>query len=727
MPFTVSNAARLRALLPLAAVTAAAFVTSPSASAGVALSTSGWEWSDPSPQGYTLQDVQFQGQRGYAVGSGGTALRSDDGGATWSGLFTGTNTSINSIDIVDGGTVAVASGNDANCTIRISTDAGATFRVIPVGDNEASCSDSSFSAFDFVNANTGYVMRTGGSVLATTDGGESLGSRSAVDGGVSLRFQSEQVGYAASSNGKIYRTTDGAQTWNPIYDAGGPLSSIRLTGANDIIAWGKDRLVRSTDGGATFSPGAIAGQPTRASSADPTHLAFVADNKLLISDDGGVSIREVTLGNKDVLAASYVDATHIVAVGLGGVTYLSSDAGATFNRLSTDPVGGQIRTIGESAGGPYGLGDGKIGRIVNGQWVLRSTLTAASVIDADFSSQDRGYVLRAGNTLLRTTNNGTSWSPVDAGTTGTISLVVTPNDTTALLFGTFGIRRAVNGGSFDAVTSKLLSKFKVAGARSAGARVVTWSGKSKVRPLISANAGDTWKAIKMPKGVTRVSDLRPLPGKGLLLETSGRVFRSSSDAGKWTEITSLGTSPGGDSPGVTAASATEFFAGDGGSWPVPVVLHSTDSGKTWQPQAVGASGTSVYALAATAPKSAVALSGSGRPFENAIFATTTGGGRGSGTAISLGKTKSSLKSKNGRITVTGQLSGGRGGETVHVAIRKVGASGWTSANVIVGANGGGSFTASFKAKKGKYVIVGQWAGDSGRAGAGTSARTITVK
>jgi hypothetical protein len=63
---------------------------------------------------------------------------------------------------------------------------------------------------------------------------------------------------------------------------------------------------------------------------------------------------------------------------------------------------------------------------------------------------------------------------------------------------------------------------------------------------------------------------------------------------------------------------------------------------------------------------------------------------------------------------------------VHVAIRKEGSSAWTHSNVIVGANGGGSFTATLKASKGKYVAVAQWAGDSGRAGTGTSAKAFTI-
>ncbi len=728
MPAFVSVLRRHRAVLPI--VVAAAALAAPSgATAGVALSTSGWEWSDPSPQGYSLSDIQFAGARGYAVGAGGTALRTDDGGASWSGLFTGTSTTANSIDLISPDALAIATGADRNCSLRLSTNGGATFKLLPVGESESDCAGSEFRSFDFVSPTTGYVLRDGGAVITTSNGGDTFASRSAVDNGTSIRFLTDQIGFATSSNGRIYRTTDGAQTWQPIFDAGGPLTELRITSATSIIAWGKDRLLRSTDTGATFTPGTLAGSPSRATWSDANHLAFVSDAKLLLSDDGGLTMREVTLGNKDVIAAGYVDANRLVAVGAGGVTYISTDAGANFARLSSDRIGGAISRINESPGGPIGIGTaGTIARVESGKWVLRPTLSSAPVVDADFSSASRGYVLQGESRLLQTTDNGKSWKIVNSGAPSTVGLVVTPNDDTVLLFGGFGILRATGGGAFDAVTDKLVAKIKPIGANSFGGRVAVWTSKNKAKPVLSTDAGKTWKAIPLPKGVTRTSDLRPLPGKGLLLESStGRSFRSPSNTGKsWTEITSIGSRPGGGNPSITAASATEFFSGVADDWPVPVVLHSTDAGKTWQPQAVGASGTSITSLVTAGPKTAYLLSGSGTAAQNSIFATTTGGSRGAATKLSLDTTKSKLTRSAGKVQIKGQLTGGLGGELVHVAIRKQGSSVWITSNVIVGANGGGSFTASIRAGKGKYDAVAQWAGDSGRAGTGTSAKTITI-
>src|SRR5204862_1226897 len=72
----------------LAAALLVVFATASAASVRVPLS--GWYWGNPAPQGNALKAVDFTGGLGYAVGTAGTALRSDDGGRTRVGLATGT-------------------------------------------------------------------------------------------------------------------------------------------------------------------------------------------------------------------------------------------------------------------------------------------------------------------------------------------------------------------------------------------------------------------------------------------------------------------------------------------------------------------------------------------------------------------------------------------------------------------------------------------------------------
>ncbi len=143
-----ARGARLRLATTAVATIVLALCTASAASASVTVSQSGWAWGNPSPQGNTLNAISFAGPLGYAVGDNGTALKTHDGGATWSGLATGTAGELTRVQIVDANTVVVGGGN--GCILRISTDGGAVFtKIFTVA--EANCHDQ-VQAFSFVSA-----------------------------------------------------------------------------------------------------------------------------------------------------------------------------------------------------------------------------------------------------------------------------------------------------------------------------------------------------------------------------------------------------------------------------------------------------------------------------------------------------------------------------------------------------------------------------------------------
>src|SRR5215211_114821 len=104
---------RTRMMLVGAALMAAA--TMP-AQAAVQVSQSGWQWGNPTPQGNTIRAMDFVAGRGYAIGDDGTALRTDDGGATWTGLATGTSQDLSRVQAVTPDVVTILGGN--GCVVR---------------------------------------------------------------------------------------------------------------------------------------------------------------------------------------------------------------------------------------------------------------------------------------------------------------------------------------------------------------------------------------------------------------------------------------------------------------------------------------------------------------------------------------------------------------------------------------------------------------------------------
>ncbi len=712
------------------AVGAAALCASPAA-AGVALPTSGWQWSDPIPQGYDLNAISYQGQVGYAAGAGGTVLKTTDGGDSWSGLFTGTSLDVASIDMVSPGVVVAATRAQSGstvCALRISKDGGTTFQPVFVGASDQSCySSSAIAGYDFVSADLGYILRAGGAVLKTTDGGATLSNVSTVSGGSDIAFVSDTHGFVVDGIG-VYETTDGAATWHPL--AMTAASRIEALDDTHLIAWGPGAMIRSDDGGVTWKSLLTTDNPAAISAADPQHLAYVVGGRLAVSSDGGTTFNQVSVGNGDALAVAYVTPSRLVVVGSAGVSYVSNDGGATFTRTSSQPVAGQINTLLPSAGGPVGTAQGSIVRLIGGQWQTRSLINGAPVISADFSSANNGYALQSDGTLVQTKDGGTSWSSVDSGTPSSPRVVLTPDASSALLFGRFGVYRAVDGSRFTPVAKAPSGKGQWSVGH-LGRRIayVNSSGlKSTGGIALSTDGGVRWRRLGMPKAMRLpVSSVSVLPTRGVIAIARGRVWRALDDAGRrWSEL-SLGTSYLG---AVQVAGQSEYFAVDNNDWPSPVVLHTSDAGKTWQPEAVGAVNSQIGQLVTNGAGTAYALSmlprSSGRVVS--LFQTTTGGSLGEKSTLSLSDTKSTVKRIGTRVQILGRLVGGTGGETVRVAIRPVGMAQWKTQLVTAGQNGGGSFTATFaNIKKGKYQVLAQWTGDSGRAGSGTGVRTITVK
>jgi hypothetical protein len=95
-------------MLSAAACAAGLLAAAQAAQAGVQVGSSGWQWGNPLPQGNTIRAMSFAGGRGYAAGDFGTLLRTDDGGATWSGLLAGTHTGLTEVQAIDGDSLFAA-------------------------------------------------------------------------------------------------------------------------------------------------------------------------------------------------------------------------------------------------------------------------------------------------------------------------------------------------------------------------------------------------------------------------------------------------------------------------------------------------------------------------------------------------------------------------------------------------------------------------------------------
>src|SRR3954447_22031933 len=302
----------------LGAACAAAALAAP-AGAAVQVSQSGWFWGNPTPQGNTLRALDFLSARGYAVGDAGTALRTDDGGATWTGLATGTSGDLDRLQVVTPDVLVVQGGD--GCVLRRSDDGGKTFRRIYVLA-EANCPNP-VAATSFVDPSVGYILLRDGSVLRTADAGQTFAKQTAVPGTpaspgggqaapADVVFTTADRGLAlvrAGNDSALYETTDQGVSWKPIALPAGIVDRITMLDASDGYAIGPDSLWRTSGGGKTwasrFSTPGEALTSIRCATLDTCLVTVASGDRLMRTTDGGTTFARITAATQAINAAAF--------------------------------------------------------------------------------------------------------------------------------------------------------------------------------------------------------------------------------------------------------------------------------------------------------------------------------------------------------------------------------------------------------------------------------------
>ncbi|HDZ59833.1 MAG TPA: hypothetical protein ENH44_03490, partial [Actinobacteria bacterium] len=169
-----------------------------------------------------LRSIHMTGSNnGWAVGEGGEALWTSDGGSNWTGKSSGLppDVTLNSVDAF--GADAWAAGQDltggspgTGVIYKYSDAAGIWGRLDPAS------APSILTSIDMVDSQAGYAIGGIDKVYKTTNGGNSwtLLSTGLSGGGMvpgllaGVSFVDRNVGFVAGS-GKVVTTADGGQSW----------------------------------------------------------------------------------------------------------------------------------------------------------------------------------------------------------------------------------------------------------------------------------------------------------------------------------------------------------------------------------------------------------------------------------------------------------------------------------------------------------------------------------
>jgi photosystem II stability/assembly factor-like uncharacterized protein len=694
----------------------------------VAVPHSGWIWGNPQPQGNTLNDLAFADGSGYAAGDDGVLLKTLNGGLTWRALATGVHPDLTRVRALDANVLFV--GGD--CAMRRSDDGGATFARVRATGRERNC-PAELESFSFVDPMTGYVLLSNGAVRRTTDGGHTFAARAALPGTAAaggappaaptdIWFLSSETGIALAGKA-VYRTTDGGASWSAAFAAAEELNGLLFVSATTGYATGDAKtLLKTTDGGVTWTPLEVPAEFPAADltgvrcAADQPNLCLIATrqgDQVLRTGNGGAAITSVLpYAGRKVLAAAFNNAGVAAAVGEGGASAVSADAGRNWAPVGVSVGTGLQRLRAMPSGAVHVAGAaGALSRTTNGggDWSSVAVPTAKRVVDSTFPNVNAGFALDGGGTLFNTVDGGAHWTPSPSTGVDLARAVFAPTPTTVLLVGGEGVARSTDGGAtFKALKPDVpvLTDYD-----RAGGSLVLYGP----RALISAGLrGGGRRSLDRPGGATtRIQKADFFSRKhGYVLTRSGRVWLTRNGGKSWFEIRTTGTSRaydmawGDENTGYLAVD--RLVRGERAGF----VLRSDDRGKHWRPQLVAPTPLRGNGLVTTARRNLVALAR-----KSQLLYTGSGGDRGETSTLEIEPSTLAIKRPR-KVKVAGQLLPAISGAEVYVSVRGLGGGPWKT-RVAKPTDGNGRFSLKVRINK-PSVVVAHWLGNAELNGAGSN-------
>ncbi len=534
---------------------------------------------------------------GWAVGTGGTILRSSDGGKNWQRTdHIPVRAELHSVSVSSDSTRAVAVGDFGN--VLRTDDGGKSWIRIPVPGIGAPLNGVALSA----NGRTGWIVGNYGIVLRSVDGGLTWrkSENASIQNLQAVTFSSDdQHGWAVGDDGAMLLSTDGGQTWQS--SSGIPKSEFMegVTFLSDgrhgwtVGAYGA--VYQTADGGRNWLK-----VPNIPSEGYLNSIVFAADGQrgwiggdygtLLRTIDGGQTWQGVGVPTgEDIYTIAFsADGKHGWAVGDTGALLTSGDAGDNWSeaRGPVDEVGLRSITFAADARHGWAVGDaGLILRSRDGGQTWRETEnlpTQAWLKSVAFSTDGKhGWAVGDNSTLLRSKDGGQTWQKTDdtPGGPKLYSVAFAADALRGWAVGEKGtILNTMDGGQTWQNHPGIPTPLELDSVTVTPDGMHGWATGQSGTILRTTNGGQSWEKVA---GILTPRELRCVvfaPGglRGWASGNSGTVLRTTDGGLTWETVMAVSS---------TVLTGAVAFADDGlRGWLVGDhgnIMRSTDGGVTW--------------------------------------------------------------------------------------------------------------------------------------------------
>jgi photosystem II stability/assembly factor-like uncharacterized protein len=456
----------------------------------------------------------------------------------------------------------------------------------------------------FANAYTGYAVGASGTILKTTDGGDTWVNSpqdSYLYNGVT--FPNPDTGYVIYSgtwplgNSGMLKTIDGGVAWNPLTIGSlGTLEGVYFLTSEIGFIYGQDNgnydalIRRTTDGGITWAdcyhPSTWGFIHSIDFISSTTGFAVGQAGTILKTTDAGATWNPLSSGaTNDLYSISFPDENNGYATGVNGTVLKTINGGVAWTKMTIDPnmdgwailypqtSSGFI--IGQTSSTPY---HAKMYQSTDAGSTYQSMITGtiANLFSVSFPDANNGFAVGDSGRIVKTADGGESWSILSSGTQTVLTGVSFSTANNGCVVGKSGkIMNTTDGGvSWQAQVSGTTQNLNAVTFLDGNNG---WIAGDWGTILKTTNGGSTWTAQN--SGTSRYLQSIDFvdANTGFAVGTWGTILKTTDGGSTWTNLETYGE---------YYTFTDVFFIDENNGFVVgniSSVLKTTDGGITWIP------------------------------------------------------------------------------------------------------------------------------------------------